>query len=99
MIAKQKNTRLHGKALAALNDAIHERDGHKCIKCGAYVDPGEKFHHERAGTKSDVIEEGVTLCYSCHQERHFGEKSAEIRDKCRNYLIGLYGKDLWHGEK
>lgn len=96
MIPKNKPVKLHGKALAELNADIHERDGHKCINCGEQVETGEKFHHERAGTKSDVIEEGVTLCYDCHQERHFGKQSAEIREKCRNYLAKLYGKDLWH---
>lgn len=93
MIPKTKRIRLKGEKLRALNDAIHERDGHCCIICGAYVDPGEKFHHEKGPAgKSDVIEQGVTLCYKCHQERHFGQNSRNIKSKCRAYLAELYGE-------
>ncbi len=99
MILKVKRVKLHGEALRRLNDDIHKRDGHRCIYCGAAVDPGEKFHHERAGLKSDVIEEGVTLCYRCHQQRHAGANSSSVRKKCRDYLIKLYGKDLWHAKE
>ena len=92
MIPKTKRIRLKGEKLRALNDAIHERDGHCCIICGAHVDPGEKFHHEKGTAgKSDVMEQGVTLCYKCHQERHFGQNSQEIKNKCRAYLAKLYG--------
>lgn len=94
MIAKHKPIRLHGKALAALNDAIHERDGHRCIKCGAYVDPGEKWHHEPpgAGRKSDEIEKGVLLCHECHTERHHGDV-IEVKEICENYLKNRYGSE------
>lgn len=96
-LLKQKIIRLKGKALRELNDAIHERDDDRCIVCGAWVDRGVKFHHEHNGIKSDVMEQGVTLCYPCHQARHSsGEKSKEIKMKCREYLISLYGKDIWN---
>ena len=82
--------RLHGKALAELNLRIHERDQYKCIVCGRSVPLGVKFHHEhKAGLKSDVEEQGVTLCYACHQERHFG-RMKEVRSKCEEYLAKLY---------
>lgn len=93
MIGKTKKVRLKGKKLRELNAAIHERDGHSCIICGRHVDPGEKFHHEPGGAdKSDVIEQGVTLCFDCHRERHFGPSGPEIKEKCRAYLAGLYGE-------
>lgn len=93
MIAKKKKVRLKGKALRALNAAIQERDGHCCIICGRAVLPGEKFHHEPGGPdKSDVIEQGVTLCFTCHQRRHFGPNSQEVKEKCREYLANLYGE-------
>ena len=92
MIPKPKRVRLKGAALKALNAAIHERDGHCCIICGRYVQPGEKFHHEPGGPdKSDVMEQGVTLCFDCHQRRHFGPGSNEIKERCRAYLAELYG--------
>ena len=97
-IPKHKRIKLHGQAVKELNDRIHERDGHCCVLCHKPVDDDEKWHHERSGIKNDVEEEGVTLCYKCHYERHFGEKSDKIRERCRSYLIMLYGKDLWHAE-
>lgn len=92
MIPKPKRVRLKGAALKALNEAIHERDGHCCIICGRYVQPGEKFHHEPGGPdKSDVMEQGVTLCFDCHQRRHFGPGSNEIKERCLAYLAEIYG--------
>lgn len=60
-IPKTKIIRLKGQKLAKLNETIHQRDQHKCIYCGNRVDPGEKFHHEHNGIKSDQIEYGVLL--------------------------------------
>lgn len=92
MIPKPKRVRLKGATLKALNEVIHERDGHCCIICGRYVQPGEKFHHEPGGPdKSDVMEQGVTLCFDCHQRRHFGPGSNEIKERCQAYLAELYG--------
>ena len=77
-----------------MNNAIHERDGHRCIVCGAYVPIGVKFHHEPPGIgKSDEIEKGVLLCYACHQERHFGSRSREIKQRAVAYLERLYRGD------
>lgn len=53
-IPKTKIIRLKGQKLAKLNERIHQRDQHKCIYCGDRVDPGEKFHHEHNGIKSDT---------------------------------------------
>lgn len=92
MLAKQKRIRLHGQALKDLNTKIHERDGNCCIICGQYVLPGEKFHHEPPGAgKSDEIEKGVTLCFSCHAARHFGRDSTVLKAKITAYLRKLYG--------
>lgn len=94
MIPKTKRVRLSGRRLEELNEAIHERDGHRCIICGAYVHIGEKFHHEPPGIgKSDEIEKGVLLCYTCHQERHFGPDSQKIKQKAAVYLEKLYRED------
>ena len=88
---KNKRVRLKGKALRELNAAIHERDGHCCVNCGAYVDPGEKFHHEPGGAeKSDEIEKGATLCMKCHRRRHFGPNSQEVKRKVEKHLANIY---------
>lgn len=63
-IPKTKIIRLKGQKLAKLNETIHQRDQHKCIYCGNRVDPGEKFHHEHNGIKSDQIEYGVLLSWT-----------------------------------
>lgn len=93
MLQKTKRVRLKGQALNALNNAIHERDGDKCVICGKYVDRGQKWHHVYfgSGRKSDVIEEGVTLCYGCHQDTHFNaDVMKENTRKCIEYLDNIY---------
>lgn len=80
---------------AKLNERIHQRDQHKCIYCGNRVDPGEKFHHEHNGIKSDQIEYGVLLCMDCHTERHHGKKCNDVKEYCRKYLINLYGESIY----
>lgn len=84
-----------GQKLAKLNERIHQRDQHKCIYCGDRVDPGEKFHHEHNGIKSDQIEYGVLLCMDCHTERHHGKKCNDVKEYCRKYLINLYGESIY----
>ena len=92
MIPKNKRIRLKGKALAILNKRIHTRDRNRCLLCGVYVDPGEKFHHivfkSRGG--GDTEENGATLCLSCHSEAH-GELAADIRDALQKIVRRMYG--------
>lgn len=93
MFQKKKRVRLKRAELEELNRAIHTRDGHNCIICGAYVPIGAKFHHEPQGAdKSDEIEKGVLLCFNCHQIRHFGKDSQTVREKIIDYLARLYGE-------
>lgn len=88
---KVEKVRLKGKALAKLNEDIHERDNYACIITGEYVPLGVKFHHVvRGANKEDRIECGVTLSYKTHQLAH-GSKAMEIRERCEEYLRGLYG--------
>lgn len=95
LLPKTKIIRLKGQKLAKLNERIHQRDQHKCIYCGNRVDPGEKFHHEHNGIKSDQIEYGVLLCMDCHTERHHGKKCNDVKEYCRKYLINLYGESIY----
>lgn len=83
--------RLKGKKLLELNECIHERDNYQCIVCGAYINLGEKWHHEPQGAnKEDTEEKGLLLCYRHHNERHFGKNSRKIREKCEEYLRRKY---------
>lgn len=90
---KKKQGRLYGDDIRILNDEIHDRDNHCCICCEAYVDEGVKFHHEPPKSQGgqDLLENGVLLCYSCHNERHFGDNSQKVKEHCINYLKMLYG--------
>jgi hypothetical protein len=89
-IPKTKRTRLSGLKLRQLNDYIHWRDNFQCVNCGAYVDMGEKFHHEPCGAyKEDVEEKGCLLCKKCHERRE-SKDGAAIREKASHYLDRLY---------
>lgn len=92
VLDKSKRVKLKGEALKRLNRDIHLRDGYSCIVCGQYVEEGIKFHHEPCNSsKSDEIEKGVTLCNSCHYERHHGKRLKEVKSICEQYLRALYG--------
>lgn len=92
MFTKNKATRLTGKKLRQLNETISERDGQCCVVCGAWVEPGTKFHHEPCGiNKQDKEQCGVLLCHACHYARHNGSNSTEIKNKAREYLAKIYG--------
>lgn len=93
LLQKKQRVKLYGKKLRQLNHNIFERDGYKCIVCGAYVSSEHKFHHEPCGQdKSDVISGGVVLCDECHYARHNTDRLKEIKTKCEDYLRNLYGK-------
>lgn len=90
-LEKTKRVHLSGTKLRQLNDAVHRRDGGRCIVYGEYVEPGVKFHHEPCGVyKSDEISKAVLLCNRCHYARHH-TRAAEIREQCVAYLQRLYG--------
>lgn len=87
MIPKTARVELHGEKLKALCAAVLDRDGGKCIKCGAYVPEGTKPHHEPQGAlKSDEINKMVTLCNKCHFNRHHSALAGELKIFCREYL-------------
>lgn len=57
---------------AAQKEEIRRRDGERCVNCGAADDL--RVHHvirvDDGGT--DDVENGATLCKSCHDELHSG---------------------------
>lgn len=92
MLQKNKRVKLYGQKLKKLNQNIFERDNHRCIVCGKYVDDSHKFHHEPCGQdKTDEMSGGVVLCDSCHQLRHDSGRLKEIKVRCEEYLRSLYG--------
>ena len=92
LFPKQKRIRITGEALAKLNKEIHDRDDNACIICRRFVLPGEKFHHQPFGSsnKSDRVECGCVLCFSCHHQLHFGASSILYQQRCEEYLTNLY---------
>lgn len=82
--------RLKGNAVKQLNEQIHERDGDKCIFCGAWVSRAEKWHHWPFGReKEDILEKGVTACRRCHADAHI-HKVIEMAKRCAEYLGEFY---------
>lgn len=94
MLEKSKQVRLRGEALRGLVDAVYERDQHKCVVCGRWVEDGHKPHHEPpgAGRKSDELDKMVLLCDECHYKRHHAGDAGIVRDKIERYLA-------WMGEE
>ena len=93
-LLKERRVRLKGKDLKRLNQDIFERDNHKCVACGHWVEEGVTFHHEPTGAKkSDEINKGVVLCGDCHFKRHFTGEGCKVRKKVVEYLDRLYGQE------
>ena len=89
-LQKKKRVRLQGKAIKQLNEQIHERDGGRCIFCGAWVSRAEKWHHWPFGSeKEDIPEKGVTACGSCHADAHI-HNVIEMARRCAEYLGEFY---------
>ena len=90
---KREKVRLTGKALKKLNDDIYNRDSRHCIICETWIEEGTKFHHVifKSHGGGDVIENGVMLCNNCHYEVHFGKDTQDYRERCEEYLRGIYG--------
>lgn len=88
MFPKHRQVRLRGEALRRLVAEVYERDQHKCVVCGRWVEDGHKPHHEPPGfgRKSDEIGKMVLLCDACHYERHHGKNAAAIQDEIERYL-------------
>jgi 5-methylcytosine-specific restriction endonuclease McrA len=57
---------LSDKAWAARKEALYERDGWRCVACGARrpLDPAHVMKRSRGG--SDDLDNLLTLCRACH---------------------------------
>lgn len=91
---KREKIRLKGKALKQLNELIYERDSRHCIICEHYIEDGVKAHHEPLKSQGGQdIESGMLmLCNFCHVERHTGSDTQDYKERCEEYLRGLYSE-------
>lgn len=68
---------------------VHERDGGRCILCGAQGDPVAHYI-SRAQGGLGIEENVVTLCAGCHRAYDQGPYRRTIRAQLRAYLEGQY---------
>lgn len=58
-----------------VREVIKERDGHKCVQCQS-IEILQVHHltYDHHGNEMNHLEDLVTLCFKCHQEKHAGKK-------------------------
>jgi|APSaa5957512576_1039674.scaffolds.fasta_scaffold90677_2 hypothetical protein len=62
-----------------LKEEVRERDEHQCRKCGAIEDNAQLcVHHVDMDKHNNIIENLVTLCFSCHSKIHNGTLENEF---------------------
>ena len=68
---------------------VHERDGGRCILCGA---PGDPVAHyiSRAQGGLGIEENVVTLCWGCHRQYDQSIDREVMRQEIRSYLKSQY---------
>lgn len=78
---------------------VWERDNHKCIFCGKYVDwTKANAHYIPRGLGGLGIEENIfTACDDCHREQDNGLNSDVLTEYARIYLYNIYG-ETWKEE-
>jgi len=94
---KSRRAYLIAQIDAIMSKRVRERDGHCCRHCGRvrgvygrYDKKGHVFHHHiftkaRLSTRW-TLENGVTLCYYCHQWAH------AAGEEFREWVLGWYGE-------
>lgn len=74
-------------------DAVFSRDGYICRDCGDDRGGNLRAHHEKPlATHPELafdVSNGVTLCHTCHELRHFKPDSIRNQRKLRR------GERLW----
>lgn len=72
---------------------VYERDGHKCVWCGKYVDKSCACAHfiPRSHGGLGIDENILTLCSSCHSEFDNGNHRNEMKTVFERYLKSYYG--------
>lgn len=73
-----------------VKDRVWERDGEKCVICGSRYAMPNMHYISRAQSGLGIEENVVTGCIECHNAYDNGGKRAEIGEKVKAYLDGLY---------
>lgn len=73
--------------------AVWNRDLHRCIFCGKFVDWNYANAHfvPRSAGGLGIEENIFTACEDCHREQDNGLNSKLYTNKVKNYLKGIYG--------
>lgn len=75
--------------------AVKQRDGYVCRKCGniKYVLAHHVIPWEEDESKRFDVDNGLTLCLSCHQKHHLGVEDANMPtvQSQENYSLALRG--------
>ena len=86
------HTRLNARRWAQVRVAAFTRDGYRCRRCGS---PGRlEAHHEpplRKGADPYVLDGIMTLCRSCHIERHRPDDMTPGRADWYEFVAGIAG--------
>ena len=72
---------------------VHDRDGGRCIICGAPGNP-DAHYISRAQGGLGIEENVVTLCWGCHRKYDQGPHREAYRRVLCSYLQGKY--DGWN---
>lgn len=74
----------------SVKQKVYERDGRRCIFCGA---PGAPNAHyiSRAQGGLGIEQNIVTACVRCHEAMDNGKSGKEYREAARHYLERIYG--------
>jgi 5-methylcytosine-specific restriction endonuclease McrA len=75
-----------GKFSPDTKQAIFERDNSQCVRCGTTADLEHTPHHivYKSQLGKGTIDNGVTVCRSCHGEAH---AKREVREWFEQYRI------------
>ena len=78
---------------------VWERDAHKCIYCGKYVDWNYACCHyiPRSAGGLGIVQNIFTACENCHSEQDNGLNSIAMTDYAKSYLKSKYGSE-WNEE-
>lgn len=79
---------------------VWERDRHKCIFCGEYVDWNYACCHyiPRSAGGLGIPQNIFTACEKCHSKQDNGFNTIEMTKKAGEYLKNIYGKE-WNEEE
>jgi 5-methylcytosine-specific restriction endonuclease McrA len=67
---RQPRLKLDPKEYAIVRKRVFERDGWRCQECGSMKNLQVHHMKRRSQLGGDVMPNLITLCVSCHEERH-----------------------------